>query len=708
MDTSGFVTSLLTSLIIFVVLYLLHAWLSRKPGNAVVYYPSKLLKNIPPPTNRGIFSWIGEAWSATEEQILLHAGLDATVYMIFLSSAFWVCLYTALFCVPVLLPLSGTDDNFEEQARLNPGGFNFTDFDKVAMGNVTNKSSRLWAFAIADYWLTIATMYVLWKSYKHVVHLRTQDQSAPKAKPQQYAVLVRDIPPPSTGSISEEVDTFFKTLHPTTYETCIIVTNMAKASKVWSELETCRRKLAHAEAVLEVSKKRPMHKTGKFGLYGPKVDSIDYYREQMEKLAPLLKDEQGLAHSKSQQGAAIAIFSSRASATSASQVMHSEYANAWTTMAAPEPREVVWGNLPIPFVQRLVRQFVVYGIVFLTVLFYMIPITFISAIIALDNLEKKLTFLKPIIEIPAIKTILQAFLPQLALIIFLALLPMLLLKLSQAEGIPGQSHVVRAAAGKYFYFNVFNVFLGVTIAGSLLNSLNDFLNDPSSIVELLSKSLPLQATFFISFVALKFFVGYGLQLSRIVPLIIFHLKRKYLCKTDEEIRDAWAPGSFNYATCVPADMLVLTITVCYSVLAPAILPFAIIYFGLGWLLMRNQALNVVVPRFESGGRMWPHIHSRILAALFLAQLTIFGYFGLKKFVYAPLLIFPIIATLVFAFICRKFFYPSFNVSPLSAACKEVKEVPSTESIVEAYTPECLASRDSTKAKSSDPEKQDDV
>ncbi|MCO5607012.1 hypothetical protein L7F22_061203 [Adiantum nelumboides] len=702
MDTSGFVTSLLTSFIIFVVLFLLHAWLSKKPGNTIVYYPSKMLKNIPPPTNRGPFAWIREAWSATEEQILLHAGLDAIVYMIFLSSAFWICLFTALYCVPVLLPTSGTDDYFVEQEKLHPGGFNFTEFDKVAMGNVTNKSPRLWAFAIANYWLTIATLYVLWKSYKHVVILRTQDQASPKAKPQQYAVLVRDIPTPSTGSISEEVDMYFKTLHPTTYETCIIVTNMDKASKVWTELEKCRWKLAHAEAVLDISKKRPTHKTGKFGLYGSKVDSIDYYRERTEKLAPLLKDEQGRAHSRYQKGAAIAIFNSRAAATSASQVMHSEYANAWTTMAAPGPRDVVWGNLPISFVQRLVRQFVVYGIVFLMILFYMIPIVFISAVIALDNLEKKVTFLKPIV----IKAVLQAFLPQLALIVFLALLPMLLLKLSQAEGIPAQSHVVRGAAGKYFYFNVFNVFLGVTIGGSLLNSLNDLKDDPKSIVSLLSKSLPLQATFFISFVALKFFVGYGLELSRIVPLIIFHLKRKYLCKTDEEIRDAWAPGSFNYATCVPGDMLILTITVCYSVIAPAILPFAIIYFGLGWLLMRNQALNVVIPRFESGGRMWPHIHNRILAALFLEQLTMLGYFGLKQFVYAPLMILPIIATLVFAYICRKFFYPSFNVSPLSAACKEDKEEPSTETVIEAYTPECLASKDIIKA--SDSEKQDDV
>lgn len=87
----------------------------------------------------------------------------------------------------------------------------------------------------------------------------------------------------------------------------------------------------------------------------------------------------------------------------------------------------------------------------------------------------------------------------------------------------------------------------------------------------------------------RFFVGYGLELSRIVPLIIFHLKRRYLCKTETEVREAWAPCDFGYATRIPIDMLIITIVLCYSVIAPIIIPFGVMYFGLGWLIARNQA-----------------------------------------------------------------------------------------------------------------------
>lgn len=86
-------------------------------------------------------------------------------------------------------------------------------------------------------------------------------------------------------------------------------------------------------------------------------------------------------------------------------------------------------------------------------------------------------------------------------------------------------------------------------------------------------------------------MGYGLQLSRIVPLIIYHLKKKYMCKTEAELKAAWAPGDLSYGTRFPNDMLVFTVVLCYSVIAPIILPFGVLYFGLGWVVLRNQVTS---------------------------------------------------------------------------------------------------------------------
>ena len=275
-------------------------------------------------------------------------------------------------------------------------------------------------------------------------------------------------------------------------------------------MEGYKKKLARAEVVFSESKttskpegRRPTNRTGFLGLIGKKVDTIDYCNEKINELLPKLEAEQMKTLREKQKNAALVFFSSKEAAASAAQTLHSQMVDTWTIKEAPEPRQVLWSNLSKKFYERQIRQYLVYGVVFLTVVFFMIPISFISAITTLDNLRRSLPFLKVIVDRPAIKTVLQAYLPQLALILFLALLPKFLMMLSKAEGIPSQSHAIRAASGKYFYFIVFNVFLGVTLSGTLFSSLKDIVNHPTGIVKKLATSLPSNATFFLTYVALK-------------------------------------------------------------------------------------------------------------------------------------------------------------------------------------------------------------
>lgn len=233
------------------------------------------------------------------------------------------------------------------------------------------------------------------------------------------------------------------------------------------------------------------------------MDSIEFYNEKINDLTLKLEAEQKGTLKEKQQCCAIVFFNSRVTAASASQSLHSPMVDRWTVTDAPEPRQLIWTNLAMGFYQRIVRQYVIYFIVLLTIFFYMIPIGFISALTTLKNLRKYLPFLKVIVDQPAIKTVLEAYLPQLALIVFLALLPKFLLFLSKAEGIPSESHATRAASGKYFYFTVLNVFIGVTIGSTLFNTFKSIQAHPNSIISLLATSLPSSATFFLTFVALK-------------------------------------------------------------------------------------------------------------------------------------------------------------------------------------------------------------
>lgn len=704
--TGSFVTSLLTSFVIFLVLILIYAILSRRPGNAVIYYPLRILRGENGPEvakKRRFLGWAIDSFKASEDDVVAVAGLDAAIYLHLFTAALEIIVLSALFCMPVLISLSATSNNNAVQKSLD-ANYTYSDFDNLGMGNVEAKSSKIWAYLLGMFWVSFVTYYVLWKSYRRVVYMRDRAQGAANARPQQFTVLVRDIPKPvGKESRMQLVDSFFARVHPGAYNRVQPVHNIRSADNIFSEREEALRKMEHAEGQYELSKKdgnmegtRPTVKTGFMGMFGPKVDAIDYWRNKSQELHPQVDGEQRHTRETMEKDAAFVIFNDRRSATEAAQVVHAPHALRWRVTQAPEPEEVVWNNLYIPAWQRALRRGIVGFITFLLVVFYMIPIAFISTLTTLENLRELIPFIDAIISIKVIGTIIQAYLPQVALLVFLALLPKVLILLSRLEGYPAQSQIVRAASSKYFYFVIFNVFLGVTIFGAVFSNINSVkvLIDQSRlsisrVVQLLGSKLPPAATYYITYVALKLFVGYGLQLSRLIPFIIFHIKRKFKCKTERELKESWAPGAFKYHKAIPNDLLIFTVTICYAVIAPMILLFGGLYFALGWLVMRNQAMNVHVPDFESHGSFWPHIHNLMLSALFVAQITAIGYFGVKEFAPAPILIILPVLTVIFYMFCKKNYYPSIKVVSLYVASDMTKNQPPTSAIAQAYTPVVL-------------------
>lgn len=88
------------------------------------------------------------------------------------------------------------------------------------------KSPRLWAFLIGVYWVSFVTYFLLWKAYKHVSDLRANALMTPEVKPEQFAVLVRDIPTAQEGQLrKEQVDSYFKAVYHDTFYRSLVVTD---------------------------------------------------------------------------------------------------------------------------------------------------------------------------------------------------------------------------------------------------------------------------------------------------------------------------------------------------------------------------------------------------------------------------------------------------------------------------------------------------
>ncbi|CAI5483212.1 unnamed protein product [Closterium sp. Yama58-4] len=189
----------------------------------------------------------------------------------------------------------------------------------------------------------------------------------------------------------------------------------------------------------------------------------------------------------------------------------------------------------------------------------------------------------------------------------------------------------------------------------------------------------------------RFLVGAGLELTRLVPLALFHARRALLCRTQPDLHDAWQPGEPDYVSLLPGDLLVATLALCYAVISPLILPFAGAYFLTQWLVMKNQLVQVYVNEFESRGRIFPHALARVLAALVLSQLTLIGYFGVKQFRATPALIPLLFISVIHAVYMHRRFHPSFARPSLQQASRAgappVPPPPEEDKIREAYLPE---------------------
>jgi lysine-specific demethylase 3 len=108
--------------------------------------------------------------------------------------------------------------------------------------------------------------------------------------------------------------------------------------------------------------------------------------------------EKVLKNPKSIMPAAFVSFKTRWGAAVCAQTQQSRNPTLWLTEWAPEPRDVYWENLAIPYMSLSVRRLIIGVAFFFLTFFFMIPIASVQALASIEGIEKKAPFLKPIIE----------------------------------------------------------------------------------------------------------------------------------------------------------------------------------------------------------------------------------------------------------------------------------------------------------------------
>ncbi|KAG5249077.1 CSC1 protein [Salix suchowensis] len=625
----------------------------RRAGNSV----GKLV-NLDIKTSLTFLNWMPQALKMSEAEIINHAGLDSAVFLRIYTLGLKIFVPITILALVILIPVnvsSGTLFFLRKELVMS-------NIDKLSISNVRPRSIKFFIHIALQYAFTIWTCFMLYKEYDHVASMRLHFLASQRRHAEQFTVVVRNVPHVSGRSVLDTAEQFFKKNHPNTYLCQQAVYNANKFAKLVRKRDRLQNWLDYNQLKSERHPdKRPTRKKGFLGIWGERVDSIEYYKQQIKLLEKNMASERQkvLKDSKSILPVSFVSFNSRWGAAVCAQTQQSKNPTLWLTNWAPEPRDIYWRNLAIPFV-------VCSGF------FYMIPIAFVQSLANLEGLEKVAPFLRPVIELKLIKSFLQGFLPGLALKIFLYILPTVLMVMSKVEGYIAHSALERRAAAKYYYFMLVNVFLGSIIAGTAFEQLDAFLHQsPTQIPRTIGVSIPMKATFFITYIMVDGWAGIAGEILRLKPLIIFHLKNMFLVKTERDREKAMNPGSVGFPKTLPRLQLYFLLGIVYAVVTPILLPFILVFFAFAYLAYRHQIVNVYNQQYESAAAFWPHVHSRIIASLLISQLLLLGLLSTKKAANStPLLVILPILTLSFHNYCKSRFEPAFRKYPLEEAMEK--------------------------------------
>ena len=140
-----------------------------------------------------------------------------------------------------------------------------------------------------------------------------------------------------------------------------------------------------------------------------------------------------------------------------------------------------------------------------------------------------------------------------------------------------------------------------------------------------------------------------------VPKVLYAPCVRRCAKTEREKEKAEEADSYEYGLLLPFQLVILVIGLTFASIAPVILPFAMMFFFISFLVLRTQSLYVFAPRYETGGLFWLPTFGKIVLGIFLAQMTVIAAIAIKlgsyaavAFVMAPL---PI-ATVLFYLYCK--------------------------------------------------------
>ncbi|KAI1303773.1 hypothetical protein EDD11_005312 [Mortierella claussenii] len=670
-----------------------------------VYAPKTYMgpkRERPDPSINGILGWVFGPRNLNELEFVERCGLDAYMFIEFLNKSFFLFLGFAFLAIPILIPLNTTN-------QLNLVGLN-----QLTIANIADQK-RLWAHVILTVLFCGATLAVAMYSVRRYITRRQRylmsDHHAQSL--QATTILVCGIPKGEDNleslhdifsvfpggvkriwlayaapDLQKDINKRTVTVNKLEAAECALIKSKLKhhiktgrrasqssinpvsapSTNQQQQLQQQQLQVAHSDESFP-PESRPKHRPIAFPLSlfsscygGQKVDSVQTYRSELSNMnaSIMTRQQAGMTTMRESQDenkmrAAFIQFNHQLGAHLATQsVVHRKTLTMEPRYLEVHPKDVLWDNLNYGLKARNVRRTIAILLATALIVFWTIPVAFVSSVAKLDAIVKFAPFLSGVYSLPKVVVgIIQGLLPPIGLAVLMMILPIILYKLAHFGGEVLSTRKTLTVITSYHWFSVVHVLLVTTLANGIFAAVEAIKENPNNVMTMLSSTLPQASTFFLSFILLSM-IQIPVMLLQIGPLIMYIIGKRMSSTPRKMFATESNLSSVDWGTTIPVHTIAFSIGLLYSTIQPIILPFVAIYFGLYYLAFRYMFLYVYRQPFDSGGLIFPRIVDQMYIGVILFEVVMLGLFVLQKAIGQSIVMFVmLVLSLLAIFISRE-------------------------------------------------------
>ncbi|KAJ2676651.1 hypothetical protein IWW42_000526 [Coemansia sp. RSA 1085] len=369
------------------------------------------------------------------------------------------------------------------------------------------------------------------------------------------------------------------------------------------------------------------------GLLQPwkRVDAIDYWRKKYlaadrdfcQLRASILRGDDDVGQSTT----AFVTFEDAATAHMITQLSCYPNPGYMKARLAPEPRGVYWPNVWIPNHRKWVGFAIKWSCILVIWAFWTVPVILFSSLLTPASLGK----IFPAIlssEHNLLRAFLSTTVPSVFLLLFLNMLPWILKQVHFITGARTKPDIDYSVMTKMWAFLMLNVILVFGFSGTFWNLIIDAVNRPGTIMQNLASNIPRVGTFFTGYILV---LGVGYQPFKLLQLrpVIWHIGRQWLCSTPRDYARLVSPVYIDWYSVYPYPLLVFAIAMIYSTFSPPVVVGSVIYFAIGYPVMKYLLLYVYFHPFETAGMVWPKVCRRMILSIILYQVVMLTFVIVK-------------------------------------------------------------------------------